>query len=79
MKDQILAILEEIRPEYDFKKPNIDFISEGMLDSFDVVSLVDALDESFGISIAGADILPENFASVEAIETLVSRSKPKKQ
>ena len=77
MKAQILSILGEIRPEYDFSA-DVNFIDEGMLDSFDIVSLVDAIDESFGISVSGADILPENFSSVEAIEALIKRSKPKK-
>ena len=38
-----------------------------MLDSFDLVQLVDALDKEFGISIDGTDIIPENFASIESI------------
>lgn len=79
MKAEILSVLQEIRPEYDFTQEGINFIEGGMLDSFDIVSLVDALDESFGVSIAGADILPENFAGVASIEALIKKSKPRKQ
>jgi acyl carrier protein len=73
MKEQIIAILTELRPEFDFSQ-NIDFIEEGMLDSFDVVSLVTTLDEKYGISIDGVDILPENFSSVESIEKLLNKN-----
>lgn len=74
MKDQIIKILTEIRPEFDFSQENVDFIEEGMLDSFDLVTLVSELDSSFGISIDGVDILPENFCSVDAIANLLIKN-----
>jgi acyl carrier protein len=43
------------------------------LDSFDVVSLVSALDSTFCISIDGGDIVPENFSSLEAIRDLLKK------
>ncbi len=73
MREQIIKILTELRPEFDFNQ-DVDFIEEGMLDSFDVVNLVSELDSLFGISIDGVDILPENFASVEAIENLLKKN-----
>lgn len=73
MKQQIIEILTELRPEFDFNQ-NVDFMEEGMLDSFDVVTLVTTLDEKFGISIDGVDIIPENFSSVERIETLLIKN-----
>lgn len=73
MKDRIIKILAELRPEFDFTESN-DFIEDGMLDSFDIVSLVSELEEKFGITIDGEDIVPENFSSVEAISSLVERS-----
>ena len=66
MKNQVINILKEIRPEFDFDE-NINFIEAGMLDSFDVVSLVTSLDDYYSISIDGMDILPENFATLESI------------
>ncbi|MBA4320401.1 MAG: acyl carrier protein [Flavobacterium sp.] len=73
MNDKVIEILNEIRPEFDFSEPVDDFIEAGMLDSFDVVTLVTTLDEEFGISIDGVDILPENFSSVLSITDLLSR------
>jgi acyl carrier protein len=63
-------ILKEIRPEFDFTASS-DFITDGMLDSFDMVTLVAALDKTYGISIQGTDILPENFKNLTTIEALL--------
>lgn len=73
MEQQIIKILTELRPEFDFTK-KINFIEEGMLDSFDIVNLVSELDSTFGISIDGVDIIPENFSSVEAIKNLLLKN-----
>lgn len=74
MKEQIVKILTELRSEFDFTQEGIDFIEEGMLDSFDLVTLVSELDNTFGISIDGVDILPENFSSVNAIAALLVKN-----
>ena len=66
----ILRLLLEIRPEYDFSN-STDFIKDGMLDSFDIVQLVAALDDEFGISIDGMDIKPENCTSINTIYELL--------
>lgn len=73
MQETILEILKGIRPEFEFAGVE-DFFGEGMLDSFDLMTLVATLDERFGIKIDGVDILPENFANVAAIAALVGRS-----
>ena len=65
-------VLKSIRPEVDFST-STDFISDGMLDSFDIVTLVSELDRTFNVSIAGVDILPENFSNIPAIERLLQK------
>lgn len=68
----VVEILKEIRPEFDFAASN-DFISDGMLDSFDMVTLVSTLDKNYGVSIPGTDIVPENFQNLQTIETLLRK------
>jgi acyl carrier protein len=63
-------ILKEIRPEFDFSASS-DFIADGMLDSFDMMTLVATLDKTYGISIQGTDIVPENFKNLETIGALL--------
>lgn len=70
---KIINILSEIRPEYDFTQSK-DFIADGYLDSFDIVALVSALEENYGIVIDALDILPENFCSVKAIAEVVKKN-----
>ncbi len=72
MRERIISVLTELRPEFDFTE-NVNFIEEGMLDSFDVINLVTELDSAFGVSIDGVDILPENFASVDSIMSLLNK------
>ena len=71
--EQIKKILRELRPEFDFTSSN-NFIEDGYLDSFDIVSLIAMIEENFNISIDGMDIIPENFINCEAILTLVKKN-----
>ena len=73
MKERVLKILNDLRPEFDFSQA-VNFVEEGMLDSFDVINLVTTLDEEFDISIDGTDVLPENFSSIDAIERLLKKN-----
>jgi acyl carrier protein len=72
MTEKIIKILSDIRPEFDFTE-KIDFIENGMLDSFDLVALITELEETFGISIDGVDVMPENFSSVDKIEKFLKK------
>ena len=69
----VVEILTEIRPEFDFAASR-DFIGDGMLDSFDMITLVSALDKNWGISIPGTDVVPENFQNLKTIEALLRKS-----
>lgn len=72
-EEKILEMLKDIRPEYDFTA-SADFIGDGLLDSFDMVTFVSELEDSFGIVIDGLDIVPENFATVETILATVRKN-----
>ena len=74
MKEQIIKILTDLRPEFDFTT-DVNFIEEGMLDSFDIVSLVDSIETEMGVSISGVDVLTENFCNVEAICKTIEKNR----
>lgn len=74
MREQIIKILSELRPEFDFTQ-DVNFIEDGMLDSFDVVTLVDTIEEELGVAISGVDVLPENFCSVDAICQTIEKNR----
>ena len=72
MKEKIIEILEGLRPAVDFEQENR-LIDEGILDSFDLVSLIGELNDAFDVEISFDDIEPENFNSVDAMAELIRR------
>jgi acyl carrier protein len=72
--NQILDILATIRPEADYSG-SIDYITDGLLDSFDIVTLVSDLEAAFSISIPGTEITPDHFRNAESIAALVNRNR----
>ena len=72
--EKLIKILEEIRPEFDFKNEG-NFVDSGMLDSFDIITLVSDIEEQFSVTISGIDVVPENFNNLSDILRLIERSK----
>ena len=72
MKSKILSVLQSVLPEADFPNSK-DFLTDGLLDSFDVVMITTALEEAFHISIPGDQITPENYSSLDRLESLVEQ------
>lgn len=68
--DKLLTILSGLRPDVDFANETA-LIDNGILDSFDIISLVSELNDAFGISISPADLDPENFNSAESMWKLI--------
>ena len=71
--EKIYKILQNIRPEFDFRT-STNFIEEGLLDSFDMVSLVSELEAEYDCIIDALDIMPENFGTVESIMSVVKKN-----
>lgn len=72
--EKLLEILEEIRPDVDFRIEQ-KMIDEGILDSFDIVSIISELNDEYDIAIRVNELSPENFNSAEAIMRMVQRLK----
>ena len=70
--DNIIEILEQIKPGVDFNTEE-NLIEEEILDSFDIVTLVAKLNDEFDIEISPADLIPENFNSSKKIYELVQK------
>ncbi len=73
MKEQIISILEEIRADVDFEREGQKLIDDGILDSFDIISIVSEFNDAFQVEISVEDLLPENFNTPEAMETLIKK------
>ncbi len=68
----MIEILTELHPEVDFETETA-LIDGGILDSFDIVTLVALIDDAFGVEIPAEALLPENFNSAGALCALVRR------
>ena len=62
--DELLEILSDMHPEVDFETCD-SLIDDGILDSFDIVSLISEISENFDVVISAENIIPENFLSCQ--------------
>jgi len=67
---KIVEILQGIRSGVDWANEN-DLIESGLLDSFDMITLVSDLNDAFKVNIGLEHLEPENFNSIEAIAALL--------
>ena len=72
--EKLLELLKSIRPDIDFENET-SLIDDGYLDSFDVVSIISAIDDEFGVQIRINELDPENFNSMDAIWSLIMKLK----
>ena len=70
--DELMEILNAIRPDVDFENETA-LITDEILGSFDVVSIVGEINDAFDIEIRPGHLVPENFDSAEAIMTLIEQ------
>ena len=68
--EQLFELLEEIRPDVDFRTLE-GLVTGSYIDSFDIVSIINAVEDEYGIEIPVESMLPENFESAAAIMNLV--------
>lgn len=70
--EEIIEILQEIRDDIDFENCTT-LIDDGLLESFDIIQIVAALNREFDIEIPATQIMPSNFNSAKAISEMVDR------
>lgn len=70
MSSRVAEIVHAVRPEIKFN-PGQDTELFGVLDSLDIILIVEELEKQLGISIEAEQIVPENFASLHTLEAFV--------
>ena len=70
--DKLMRILSELSSDIDFETEDA-LIDDGLLDSFDIVTLVAEIDDTFGVEIPAEALIPENFNSAKAIFALIQQ------
>lgn len=74
MKEELLAILKQLKPDFDFENCS-SLIDSSILDSFDIVFLISQINQKFGVDITVGHLIPENFNSIGAMLALITRLK----
>ncbi len=72
MREELMEILTELRPDVDFETEEA-LITDGIMESFDIVALVGELRDAFDVEIGVGDLVPENFDSADAMLKLLER------
>ena len=71
--NELLEILNELRPDIDFSKEN-QLVSGGIFDSFDIIALTEEISDTFGVIIKPKQ-LTADFDSVDAMMKLIESLK----
>ena len=72
MNERVFEILEDIRPDVDFEAEN-KLIDDDILDSFDIIAIVQEFNEEYGININPDDLEAENFNDVKSMVKLIQK------
>lgn len=72
MREKILEILSNIRPDIDFETEE-GLITDKKLDSMDLILSVAAFSDELDVDIKPKDLLSENFDSLDDIVDLIKR------
>lgn len=68
----VLPLLKEIIPHVDVENCTT-LIDDGLLESSDITSLIADISDQFDIEIPASEIVPENFNSYQALDSLLER------
>lgn len=74
MREELIELLSEIRPEIDFEKES-NFIENGLFDSLDLATIISEICERFDVDIGFDELKQENFDSLEAMMKLIEKYK----
>lgn len=66
MREQIIEILEEINEDIT-KDMEVDLIASGILDSFDIASIITEIEDAFDVEIDVELVVMENFKTANTI------------
>ena len=70
--DELPRMLSDLHEDVDFESCDT-LIDDGILDSFDIVTLIAEINDEFDVTIPAEEIVPENFNSAETIWNLIQR------
>ncbi len=70
--ERLIHILHDLHPDIDFSAES-SLIDHGILDSFDIVTIVAEVDDVFDVRIPVEELIPDNFNSASSLFSLIQR------
>lgn len=70
--ERLIKILSEVKPGVDFEHTN-NLVEDGIIDSFDIVTIIAAINEEFDIEFPVMEVMPETFNDVESLYKVIQR------
>lgn len=70
--NELMEILEDICPDVDFENETA-LVDDKVLSSFDILSIISEISETFDITLSPAEIIPENFNSAKSLWSMIER------
>ena len=68
--ERLIELLQDIKEDIDFENETA-LIDDELLDSFDILQIISAIDDEFEVAIPAAMIIPDNFNSAEALWNMI--------
>ncbi len=72
-KERVEKVLVSVKSDLEEHLTETSLISDGLLDSLDIMNLIMQLEAEFDIEIDPEDVLSENFESVDKIIALIEK------
>lgn len=70
--EEVIELLQDVEEDVDYETCTT-LVDDRYLDSFDIISIINAIDEEFDVAVPAKDIVPDNFNSASAIHALILR------
>ncbi|MCR4989593.1 MAG: acyl carrier protein [Lachnospiraceae bacterium] len=70
--EELIELLSEVKEDVDFENET-SLVDDGILDSFDILQIISALNDEYDISIPASEIIPKNFNSAASLYNMVMR------
>lgn len=72
MREKVLSILQNVRPDIDFFMEE-KLLTEEVLDSYDILSLLSAMEEEFQVQLNVEDVVEENYDSLDKLTAYMTK------
>ena len=70
--ENVIELLQDVNEDADYENCTT-LVDDRVLTSFDILSIISEIDNTFDVAVPAKDVIPANFNSAEAIRALIER------